>query len=735
MRTTAPLITLLAALTFAPSTVRADKMEIAASIEEVVISGQVEVPLYTAPDGSLVPCVKATVGEETLILALNITGGIYLSDGTIARLGLEADEVKQGDAKVKVVNVDTINIGGMALNGVEAEVGAPRGSGADPYGVPAASPEVDGWIGLSFVPAGWAILPSEGVVRFSPPNEAAALVDSLGTRPVSYRVTPARKEKYEKKKRIYLPTGPIIPVEIGGVKVEAIPTFATWNSSVRGDVEMRPGPTAQISGLPHTWADVQLGGQSVSSWTLSDGGLTRINAPQMVNDYTDAFIGAGVLSFYDIAGDSGGNRIAFRYAVEEQERQSSVALAIELAQAGIDKTAKAKEEAPPPEGEAAPSADDPPGSPALYSRLGQLQQRAGDLPGALESYSTLLAFEDGDKDCSNHLTLGRAHLDSNDIDSALASFQAASDLYHLWWDLPLDEREALDEARAEMEPDEQKAAEPKKQAGACFVADDYLAVAHMMTGDLDAVDALYAERLDLSPGLAVAQGNAAFLRGQLSTAQAAFRQAIQMEAKPDALHRLGLAVYAQNTGDWAGASRAYARALEINPYDVMIAQMWVDAAARATSPADALGVAATFSEANPDSAAGHIARVRAAAAAGDERELKKAVSLAERYFKRDDVLFSARAEFNAQQALMMVEAGQLAEARPVAEQALLMEPSNTTAWLALGNYYVRTGDIDRGEALLRRAGQHAPMNAGYALLLNASIPRPAEAPMDLDETP
>lgn len=635
------------------------------------------------------------------------------------------------------MDIETLSIGGLELREVVARVGGPTAAGGTPaYTADPTASGVDGWIGLSYVPAAWAILPSQGLVRFAPLSQGPDLIKALGGKALPYRTTPARKETFEKEKIFRRATGPIVSVEIGGIRVDAIPTFSRWSNAIRTDVELPPETAlALVQGSRYAWAETRLAGQSASAWAHLDGNLTRLNAPQMINDYTDAIIGGRVLSGFDIAADPANLGLAFRQFEGEAKRASSLDLALKDAQdkiaaaaappppagaGGDDKDKKKKQDEEEAAADATPSTD-PPGSPDLYTRLGDLLRRSGDLAGAIEAYRTPLAFEGGADSCANHLTLGKALLDANQIPEAQTAFAAAATLYHAWWDLPLEERETLLEEREELEPAEAKDATPKKQPGSCFVADDHLAVTHILQGDLAAVAALYQEHLDLSPGLAVAQGNAAFLQGDLATAQAAYRQALQREAAPDVIHRLGLAIYFQNTGDWGSARTLYQQALALNPYDVMAAQLWVDAAARAGSPASALRPVDDFLKAHPDSAAAHIAYVRAAQAAGDEAQITKSIRLGKQFFAREAALYPHSTDFAAAHALLLVEAGEWDAAQPLAEKVLLQDPSNRLAWLALGNLHVRRGDVARGEALLRRAGQHDPLNPGYALLLNTRI--------------
>ena len=71
-----------------------------------------------------------------------------------------------------------------------------------------------------------------------------------------------------------------------------------------------------------------------------------------------------------------------------------------------------------------------------------------------------------------------------------------------------------------------------------------------------------------------------------------------------------------------------------------------------------------------------------------------------------------------------METGRLAAGQEAAEAALITQPNATLAWLALGNIYVLSGDVERGENMFKRAGQIQAGSPGFALLINTDIPEP-----------
>ena len=267
----------------------------------------------------------------------------------------------------------------------------------------------------------------------------------------------------------------------------------------------------------------------------------------------------------------------------------------------------------------------------------------------------------------------------------------------------------------------------KVQPGKCHTADGYLAQAWLSQGDTEKVGELYTEHIDLDPHLALVQGNAALIDGNISLARSAYHRAAMLERHPGTFSRLGQALIHENVGEWANAQTLYEKVLELNPYDVMGAQMWVDASIRATSPAATTRATERFLQNNPDSGAAYTAHARALRLAGDEAKLQQLIRQGDTYFTNQLKLFPSSGSLAANHALFMVETGRLSEGQAAAEAALIEEPDAVLAWLALGNAYVLLGDIERGENMFRRAGRLGSSSPGYALLINTDIPEPETA--------
>jgi tetratricopeptide (TPR) repeat protein len=736
MRKTALLSLLVAGFGATRTAAAGTHIEDFGNVESITLTGATAVPLYTTPGGGLLPCVQVKIGEELYLFGLDLGYGIYVGERLVGDLGLEPEEEEYKHfTTVKTTEIESMSIGDLVLNGVTAMAQAPEDNDRAPfYESNPSGGTLDGYIGLGVLSQiAWSIQPSTGQVIFAPLSEGPELVNSLkeGGSILTWRDTETVVEKYGKTKIGVLANTFIIPGTIGGAAVDVVPSFIWWNSAVRSDTETPEGPSRHYSDTAHTWLPVQLGGQPAQdSWVEVEGGtagaLELVGRPQFTQDYPDGVIGGRVLTQLDIAADPTGKKIAFR-AATEQQRQSPVAFLIEDATADTVKVAEV------PEGEEA-DPDAKPGSAAAWARLANLQAIAGDLTGAIASEQKRLEYDDNDKLCSVHSDIGVRQLAAGDLDAAIESLSTASSLYHAWWDQDLQTRRDIEEVLGEYESDEEKAASEHAdvfvQPGSCYTTDRQLAMAWLGQGDTEKVGEIFSERMDLDDGLAVIQGNAALLDGNLSLARAAYYQAAMLEGSPESISRLGQALVHDNAGDWAHAETLYRKALELNPYDVMAAQLWVDASIRAKSAAATTRATEQLLADNPDSAAAYTAHARALRLAGDDGKLKQLSRRGDAFFEQYLRLFPTSGELAASRALFLVETGRLAAGQEAAETALIATPDAVLAWLALGNIYVLSGDIDRGEEMLKRAGRIGAYSPGFAMLVNTDIPEPQPAPAE-----
>ena len=684
--------------------------DVTGSVEDVILSGQVDVPLFTTPSGDPAPCIEVRIHDETYLFQLHPGVGIHLGARAVEALDPDIREknIRHHDGSpVHYTDIDRISIGGLELQGVRATTDAPQDTDpqwANPYRSADMDDFVDGILGLQSLPGvAWAILPSTGTVSFAPEVQGAALLSQLQATAVPYRTTPEVMETYGKGNRLRMPAmGPIVPVRVGDQSASLTLSFSHWETLLRADLELPESAVLSVGDRTATWLPVQLGDSPVvPDWVLDSGRHQMLADPAFALQYPDGQLGYRVLAQHDMAVDPQNQRIAFRRAATPL-RQDPLSFLLEAAQAKTH-----------PE-------DDTPVDPAAWTRLGALLSQRGQLAEAIDAFAQPLDEAEFARQCMPWLVLGEHQLQANLIDDAIVSFETSSSLYHEWWDRPQDERETL---AAEVDGHDGETPAPHVvQPGACHVADGRLAAAHMASGDTTSARAIYEQQLDLDADLAVVGGTAALLEGDLSTAQSAYRQAIQLRNDEGRLERAGLALAYAASGDLQSAENLYAAALAAPDADSMMVLMWVDMLTRTKSADAALQAALTYRRQHPDLAVAYVAIARTARQAGNRDEMYRVTGAGDRFFARSRALYPHSASLTANHAMFLLETNRQSEATQLAEHTLLTAPNHPLLWVTLGTAAVLRGEVARGENLLQRAGQIAPMHPGYALLIDAAIP-------------
>jgi tetratricopeptide (TPR) repeat protein len=713
---------LLAALYAAP----ADAAQIGdytGSAESVTITGPVEVPLYLTPTQGLRPCVKVTIQGEDYLFALAPGLGIYAGPRVSAALELEPKKKTfrhfDGGEPLHYAQIGRISIGSLELREVRVLTDPPPPDDDLPdfYNTSLQDGRtIDGVLGLQSLPQlSWAVLPSKGTVLFAPAAQGRDLVASLQSDIVRYRYTPENVEVFGKNRsgntvRMRMPPSDmIVPLTIGGQQSDVLLSFSRWTAALRADRELPPSATEQRGDRTYSWQPVQAGSQpAVFIWVYQSGSYQQLHDRAFRNSYADGIVGYRSLSQLDMAVDPADRSITFRYA-PEQQRNDPISFLLDDAEA------------------ATTAEGDEPVATAAWQRLGDLYLGRGRLEEALDAYSEIVADDKGARSCESWMQLGKVQVDANHVEAALESFAKAAARYHSWWDQPLEDRETILEELKDLDEEALASETRMAQPGSCYRADGLLAAAHLSSGAPEKALALYRERLDLDEDLALIGGTAALMLGRLDEAQAAYRRSIQLQKSESSFARLGLALAYEAAGDWDSAHPLYQAAVEQNDGNVMGLQLWLDAVSRETSPEAALRKALAFRKANPDAGGAYVAIARTAKRAGDAAELVRVTEGGDRFFARNAKLYPYSTNLQATRALFLMETGRLDAARTLAEETLLSDPANVGAWLALGNIYVLQGDPDRGERLLHRAGRLAPMHPGYALLIDATVPRPTAA--------
>ncbi|MEL6349442.1 MAG: tetratricopeptide repeat protein [Myxococcota bacterium] len=735
----------------APLTAQAKKSlsDVLGNVESVQISGVVEVPLYMSPDGSVLPCVRVTIDEKDYTFGLDFGDEIGISEATARALGLESkdNEISRLPLTVKTTTVAEMRIGDMVLSNITSQIGYEDDSYIDDaeWYIPLPQfADVDGTIGLGALGVAYAILPSKGVVRFAPREQEQRFIDELGGASVlEMTIQPEAVRKFGKEK-VRLPGVGYFTIQVNGApRTMSLSTFS-WGSSIRSGVEMGAAPRWGLSDMEAAWIPVQIGDQpTIEGWMGLAGALQYLQYPQLEWE-VDGVLGLHFLSNFDIAGSR--EQLAFKYITEAQ-RNPSLPLEIEDIQAALDEAKQKREEAKESGEVEEEDAENPHGKTQQWMRLAQLQARAGEMDAALTTMKTVMEYEDAEDACANWMMLGDLQKKATQLDGALTSYGTAAELYHMWWDNSLEERNQIDEDRAQLEEDRAKLEKkggdpdslddpwPKKQPGRCHEADGHVAHLSLAAGELERVANLFDERLDLDPALALAQGNAALTQGNITLAQHAYRQALQLESIPSSYSRMGLAMSYHSNGRWDTASGLYQKAINLDRFNIMLALTWTDAQIVEFNPAYAMRKAKSFMEQNPGTATGYVAYARAARSGGDADAMAEATRRGDQFFNNNLIRYPNSARFTAAHAAFLYETDRADAARTAAEQALQWDPDNTVALLTLGALHVESGEIDKGETMLRQAGQMGLFHPGYAMLIQAQIPRPVAPDPDMDDLP
>lgn len=744
------------------------------SVETVTISGTVEVPLLLGEHGEVVPTVAAVLDDAAdkgpVLFALNgASSVITVSDDVVSEYDLKVhtadrallnlhgkDEKWRVAGEIKYVDIDRIAIGDLVLERVRALVSSSKARIGGGY--------ADVQIGLGAVPGlAWAILPSEGVVRFAPAAEGAALVSAVGGQKLTYTSTGWEKVKFGKERKIAPAQSLIVPVTVGGAKVQAVLNTAVPISSVGADVTFDSTAEKAKGDIHSYWTTLTLGDDlHRQAWFTRDSELERGAFPA-----NEAVVGAEILAWFDIAVDPAHHALALAYTQSQTRKDPTTDLLDRAEKAAKAADTKAASNDRKPSGRTgdgtasvwAPDRTSMPddtapliawasvatgaaGSTATSSeapkagtnssadtnssdnkgakpdaqawrKVARLDEQAGRWEDAIAVYKKLA--EADEDDCSAWLDLGSAQLGGGHPADAIPSLERASKLYHSWWDLDHDTRKKYAKKLKKDSNDAPKGIQ--EQDSACYVADGKLAAARFATGDLAAVEDLYRHRLDLDPMLAVVLGNADIAERAFDKVQEPMRQALKLEDTPLPAPRLGLALAYAREGDWNTANGLFQKAMRLDDEDAMAEQTWIDAMIEARGARAALEAATAWADAHPDSTAAAFNLARAAQLAGDPAAFSRATDRADRIFREQLLMHPHDARMLATHARYLALLGRNDEAARAADQALQRLPSAGGAWLAKAAVYEATGQADQAAAARKKAATLQPFHPGYASLL------------------
>jgi hypothetical protein len=463
----------------------------------VTLAGTAELPLV---DCGMVHCIEVTMGEETLVMELVIGTGVKFGDAQFP----EAKEktVKKHGAAVKT---DTLSFNaGDAQFEVLASNGYPGVN--------------DGSLGLlSFPELAVAIVPSEGVVRFSPAGTGVTVDGET----LAYTLVGSRVIK-DGGKRWIAPEGMVVDGMMGEdavrVRLSSSPSLVA-SDAVPDDAVLRG------DGVKEARFDLALGGQTLGM----DAALNYSKA--FTKQSWDVSVGANQMVGWDIGWDPAAGQVTFN--------EASTITRVILDEDPIETALEAL--TPPVSDE--PGADTTLEGAALagaHTGVASAYSSVGDLEKALEH--AVLAQDADPGSCTTHLAVGNYLLLADRYEDAIPHFEESGTLYKAWGDLPLAVRTEHEEQKAELEEDGWDYEGPAMQSSSCHGAWGMAATAKLALGDYDGTVAYYDDHMDLDANLARAAGLARMAQGRYDEAEAAWRQYLRLAGPSDPTGQQALGV-------------------------------------------------------------------------------------------------------------------------------------------------------------------------------------------------
>ncbi len=715
-------------------------------VDTLQIPGTVEVPLLAVPGADLRPCVEVRIDDHPYVFALEPGHDLVVfGDNVVSDLELEAkkrnhkflnlmgeDAAWRVGGELDIVSVDAMRIGDLTIEGVQGLNPTPN-TRIDAVASDAAlsgSPGIDGVIGLGALEGlAWAILPSEGVVRFAPADQGGKLLGEVGGTAVEASASPSAIVKFGKQKELRSASPYLVPARFADKDVTAALAFYT-----QADLSTAVGfpdkaPVAGVGDIYRHWIEVGVkGGPTVEAWVVGKGDYALAATVDEARYPFDGVLGGNVLGRYDLAYDPAAHKLAFALVEGERKAEGGMSVVRDAAEQALKAAIeKSKEDADQDDAASGDEgADKPEGDPGAYARLAKVLDKQGHFDEAVENLQKVVAFDE-DK-CESWLNLGEMQRKAGKFADARASFTKAAELYESWYGLPDDQRipygKSLDlqekggiEAallgwtRAEVPED------VKRQDASCQEAYGQIAALDLLEDRAGEVGAIYDAHMDLDPWLAVARGHAALALDDGQGAQEAYRQAILHETEPLVEPRVGLAVRYAREGDIDKAGELFAKAVDEDPDDLGARFLWLDAVREQQGQDAALKLALEQMNAMPGHAAPLIALVREARIAGDDKVMGKARKRAEKLLGEEARLHAAMVGPKGLEAIYRAEVGELDRAAALADEALEGNARCWRSWFARAEAARAQGDAAAEADALKHVLQLKPFDAYAAIRL------------------
>lgn len=692
-----------------------DKFDVKAGL--VQVTGVGDVPLYRiGDDDHLFVRVKVSADREALF-------GVVLADTTwqisedLAKelklkvkshnkklLNLEGKDNKFKDGgEIKQATLPSLELGTLHVTNLTATVASSLGS---VEGFP-----VEGTISLASFDnqLSWAVLRSKGILRVGPASSGGELVSGVGGQALAYKSTV--REKYKDKVRGYGVKGYTDPVPfivqaaVGGQPVDAKLGLYELDCTLSPKVAVADVPQRRVGDKTLSYAATAIAGSTgPSAWFSRDGSYTMQLGPKLPYQ---AKICREVLDGYDLAIDPVGRKIGLAAAKDARTDVADTLLK--------EAVARTEKKADPPKDGKEPASKKPDSKPwvALY----KAEMGLGSYSDAVAAATKLTEIDA--RVCSGWQRLGAAQASSGQFDDAVRSFSKASQLYHHWWDLPVDQRDKISKQIKKLKTDAEKDEfEYVEQPSSCYTADGDLAMATLARGDLAGVASLYKDHLDLDPDVALVAGNAALRAGDWAAASGPFRQAIKRETlgSPEVLSRQGVALADLESGDWAAAEPAFQGVLDHGDVSFLAARRYVEALRQARGAEAALAVARSLATSRPDLLGPQVIFYEEARAAEDDAAAAAAEKMVEATAATvwNDV--ESKPKRVTLYAWYRLSQGQNDEAVRLAKLALASRGDLALAWLVLSRASEAAGDATAAAEQKAKAISFGADDPAFALL-------------------
>ena len=759
------------------------------SVESVSLEGTVEVPLYKDSKGH--PTLKTFA--TTPKTKEGSRGDLVHLIPELPHIFITEDFAKRNELDVKITNkrlipvptdykvggeikyavIPTINIGDMVLTNVTGFViGAEEELFDDKF--------TEMVIGLAALPTSFAILHSQGLVRFS--DDGASLMKDLGVEGVPYKSskdivgTIGKKTLSGKNKRIILGEKLIVDAHFGDSETvfETSIKFRTYASKLDKYADATSDIHLYKADLRKDWMTSKVGELEL---------VPTYVERYLMSDFTDglvadsAQIGYDVLIDYDVVVDKTSQTIGFSkhdgfhfnnfFDIELEMALDKLESKSESSDEDNDTTSEDVEENELNVG-------------AMYEVIKVLES-GGSLEKAVEKYELLIEHDEEKTDCKLWMDYGFALHRLGDLEEAHKAYSMSSELYHSWWNIELGRRMDINTAQGDMNEEETAAAKELSkdssvnsvengwyisQPEACFVADAAVANIDLVTGNHEAVEKNYRSNLDLDSRLAQAFASSALVQGKTELAHEAIRQSIKLEnGKTErALNRFMLALIYTDQGKWTQADALFQESVTLVD-DPLHSMVWMDNAIEQTSEKAAVEMMQEWSKRYPKHSGSRLAELRYWTLKVNESSNSTTDDSADLNSEQFELLFNdnsnsntpntneestgdladARAsleeaqqsimkwvesvdrwqrnDFTTRKALTLLSysyAGDLDQAKEVLDSVDSLIAISPRLSFAAANYYALSGNSDAAERALQTTAQLYPRDASRAMLLGSS---------------